>query len=162
MSFLESVVREYHQWKNHVVRTNVKVGRRGKGGYTGELDVVAFNPDRQVLYHYELSMDSLSKAKREARFIKKFETGRKFAHTLFPWIDPEVILEQVLVLPGRGSLPDIPEVTVWNLDDFMAQVIRVDVRKVGYMVKAAIPEQFPILRTIQLLECGYTKRHILR
>lgn len=161
LNFLESMVREYLEWKNHVVRTNVRVGRREKGGYAGELDVVAFDPQGQVLYHYELSMDSLSKVRREARFHKKFATGREHAHTVFPWIAPETSLKQVLVLPGRRSLPVLSKVTVRNLDDFMAETVRADVRKAGYMVKAAIPEQFPLLRTIQLLECGYTKRHVL-
>lgn len=42
------------------VRTNVKFGPRGHGGYIGEADVLALDPEERVLVHIEPSMGSES------------------------------------------------------------------------------------------------------
>ena len=62
----------------------MQVGKRVKGGYDCELDVVAFCPQRQHLVHVEPSMDANTWAEREARYAKKFEAGRKYIPGLLP------------------------------------------------------------------------------
>lgn len=42
MNFLEQLVSEWYSYRGFYVRENVRVGLRDRGGYQGELDVVAF------------------------------------------------------------------------------------------------------------------------
>ena len=41
-NFLEQLVREWYEYQGYFVRQNVNVGKRAKGGYECELDIVAF------------------------------------------------------------------------------------------------------------------------
>jgi hypothetical protein len=59
-NFLEQLVAEWYQYQDYFVRTNIRVGRRAKGGHEGELDVVGFNPALGKLVHIETSMDILT------------------------------------------------------------------------------------------------------
>ena len=40
-NFLEQLVAEFYEYKGYFVRRNILVGKRAKGGYECELDVVA-------------------------------------------------------------------------------------------------------------------------
>jgi hypothetical protein len=59
MSHLESLIAEYLEWQGFLIRRNVKVGRRARGGWEMELDVVGFHPHSGTLVHYEPSIDAL-------------------------------------------------------------------------------------------------------
>ena len=59
-NFLEQLVAEWYEYKGYFVRRNVLVGRRSRGGYECELDVVAFNPEEKHLVHIEPSVDQRS------------------------------------------------------------------------------------------------------
>lgn len=85
MRHLESLISEYLEWQGYFIRRNTKVGRLTHGGWEMELDVVALHPQTQDLVHYEPSIDALSWSQREARYVKKFEAGKKSIFTeLFP------------------------------------------------------------------------------
>jgi hypothetical protein len=58
-NFLEQLAAEWYEFSGYFVRRNVHVGRRARGGWECELDVVAFNPKRKHLIHLEPSMDAL-------------------------------------------------------------------------------------------------------
>ena len=75
-NFLEELVAEWYEYQEYFVRRNVLVGKRVRGGYESELDVVAFHPTKKHLVHIETSMDTQSWEQREQRFAKKFEAGR--------------------------------------------------------------------------------------
>ena len=83
VNFLEQLAAEWYEFNGYFVRRNVLVGRRERGGYECELDVVAFNPKERRLIQVEPSMDAHSWKKRESRFQKKFAAGRKHIPTLF-------------------------------------------------------------------------------
>ncbi len=57
------------------VRTNVWVGPRKAGGYECELDVVAIDPHKERILHYEPTMGALSWEKREERFERQPDDG---------------------------------------------------------------------------------------
>jgi hypothetical protein len=59
-NFLEQLVAEWYEFNGYFVRRNVLVGRRSRGGYECELDVVAFNPEEKHLVHIEPSVDQRS------------------------------------------------------------------------------------------------------
>lgn len=56
---------------------SVPVRARAKGGFAGEIDVVAIHLATNHLLHAECSLDALSAEKREERFAAKFERGRR-------------------------------------------------------------------------------------
>jgi hypothetical protein len=156
LSHLESVIAEFYDWKGFVVRRNIKVGRLQHGGWEGELDVVAFDHHSGILIHLEPSIDAHSWAKREERFSRKFSAGRKYIFSaVYPWLDPSTPIKQVAILPSHPKGRDsVGGGEVWSIDEFMLQVRR-SVSENGKMAKHAIPELYPLLRTVQLTEAGY-------
>ncbi len=101
MNHLEKLVRQFYEWRGYIVRGNVKVGKLSHGGWAGELDIVAYYPekDKQHLIHLEPSIDAHSWAKREERFQKKFTMGRRYIYQeVFSWLDASTPLEQVALL----------------------------------------------------------------
>ena len=156
VSHLEDLIVEYYDWQGYLVKRNIKVGPLDHGGWEGELDVVAYHPLKNHLVHLEPSVDAHTWAVRERRFEKKFESGRKYIFsTVFPWLDTNTTLEQVAVIPshpkGRNALAG----GILRSIDELAAEIREQVTSRGIIARGAIPEQYPLLRTIQLTHCGY-------
>jgi|SRR5450755_1587804 hypothetical protein len=98
MSPLENLIAEYLELQGFLVRTNQKVGRRAGGGWEMELDVVGYDPKSRTVVHYEPSIDGFSWAKREARYLKKFNAARNYIFTeIFPWLPPTTPLSHIAV-----------------------------------------------------------------
>jgi hypothetical protein len=76
MNHLEQLVAEWLQYNGYFVRVSVPVGPRPKGGFEGELDVVAINVGRNHLLHVECSLDADSWPKRQERYAAKFVNRR--------------------------------------------------------------------------------------
>jgi hypothetical protein len=107
-NFLEQLVAEWYEFRGYFVRRNIKVGRRAKGGFDSELDVVAFHPEHRHLVHVEPSMDAYAWNKREKRFAAKFAAGKKFIPSLFVGLtlpQPEQIA--LLVFAGGDHPPHL-------------------------------------------------------
>ena len=156
MNHLEKLTRQYYDWKGYLVKGNVKVGRLAHGGWAGELDIVAYHPQNNHLIHIEPSMDAHSWGKREERFEKKFRFGREFIYKdVFPWLSPEIPLEQVAMLI-TSSRKELCGGNVISIDEFMKQV-KEEIHAFGVMAKNAIQEEYDLLRTIQLAINGYYK-----
>jgi len=158
MTHLESLIAEFYNWQGYLVKTNTKVGKRKRGGWEMELDIVAYNPHTRHLIHLEPSIDAHSWEERERRYGKKFAAGRKFLFSeVFTWLDKNTPLEQVAIFvnhpKGRDS---IAGGTIHSVDE-LVQDFRTEVMKCGRMMQNAIPEQFPLLRTLQLTHCGYQR-----
>jgi len=123
-----------------------------------ELDVVGFNPQTGSLVHYEPSIDAQSWKKREERYKKKFGVGRKYIKKeLFPWLPVYTKLEQIAVFHShpRGR-DEIAGGRIISIDELVAE-IRSKVMAWGPMYQHAIPEQYPLLRTIQMSHVGYNR-----
>lgn len=159
MTHLEQLVYEYYDWLGYLVKHNVKVGRLKKGGWEMELDIVAYNPITAHLIHIEPSIDAHSWEKRENRFKKKFAAGKKYIQNeIFQWLKTGGTIEQIAILPSRHKLRlNVAGARIITLDEFTSEV-QAAVKKCGVMGKSAIPEQYPLLRTIQLLTSGYYKK----
>ena len=151
---LEQLVAEWYEYRGYFVRRNVLVGKRAKGGYECELDVVAFNPETRHLVHIEPSMDADTWERREKRFRTKFAAGRKHIPKLFTGLDIPDQVEQLAVLcfastknhtmVGGGKIMLLRDLVVEVLDELKSH------RVASHMV----PEQFPLLRTLQFV-CEY-------
>jgi hypothetical protein len=146
---LEDLVAEWYQWQGYFVRRNVQVGKRPKGGYDCELDVVAFHPGLQKLVQIEPSLDGDKWDKRELRYSKKFAAGRAHIPALFEGLTLPAVLEQIalFVYGGGAARTTVGGGRVVFIKEFMREVLAgVRTRRVN---SAAIPEQYPLLRTLQ-------------
>jgi hypothetical protein len=121
-----------------------------------ELDIVGYQPKSGSLVHYEPSIDAVSWERREARYKKKFGAGRKYIFSdIFPWLPSSTPLKQVAVFINHPRGRDtIAGGAIVSVDEFMAEV-RAKVVACGIMSSNAIPEQYPLLRTLQLSHVGY-------
>ncbi|MWV18012.1 hypothetical protein F3I16_18385 [Pseudomonas sp. L-22-4S-12] len=156
MNHLEQLTSEWYEYRGYFVRRNVLVGKRAKGGYECELDVVAFCPQRQHLVHIEPSMDAHTWAKREARYEKKFEAGRKYIPGIFSGITLPKNIEQIALLgfASNANVKTLAGGRIMTSADLLAEITA----EIGNLriAQAAIPEQYPLLRTIQF---AYQHRH---
>lgn len=156
MNHLEQLVAEWYEYQGFFVRRNVHVGKRPSGGWECELDVVAFHPAERLLVHVEPSMDTDSWEKREIRYRKKFEAGRKYIPELFSGLEVPERIEQIALF-GFGSKANNTTLgggCVWLVSDLLREITRA-LRPLR-IEKAAVPEQFPLLRTIQFV-CQYER-----
>jgi hypothetical protein len=148
MNFLEQLVSEWYEFEGFFVRRNVKVGRRAKGGYEGELDVVAFHPKKIELVHIEASTDSDTWEKRELRFSKKFELGRKYIPSLFDGFELPPPRQIAVLVYGSN----VNRKTIGGGEIKLASVFMNELKsslKEYKIASHAIPEGFPLLRTLQ-------------
>lgn len=159
MSHLESLIVEYLDWQGYLVRRNIKVGPLAHGGWAMELDVVGFHPHTKDLVHYEPSVDAHTWEKREERYAKKFTAARQWILSdLFSWLPPTTPLRQIAVFPTHPSGRDtIAGGQIISIDELVAE-IRQKVIDKGVACRAAISENYPLLRVLQLSHCGYVRR----
>ena len=157
MNHLEKLTRQYYDWDGYLVKGNVKVGRLSHGGWAGELDIVAYHPKENKLIHVEPLIDAHSWEKREERFEKKFRLGREYIYKdVFPWLPSDTPLEQIAMLITSSRKELLCGATITSIDEFMKK-IKNKIKGEGIMAKKAIPEEFDLLRTIQLAMNGYYK-----
>lgn len=151
MNYLEELVAEWYEFNGYFVRRNVRVGKRPKGGYEGELDVVAFHPEEKRLVHIEPSMDALAWAKREERFRKKFEAGRRHIPSLFRGLNIPKEVEQIALLQfaSKKNRDRLGGGKLMLVSEFLVEMLR-DLRKHS-VASNAVPEDKPILRTLQFV-----------
>jgi hypothetical protein len=158
MSHLEALIAEYLEWQGFLIRRNTKVGRRDRGGWEMELDVVGFHPRSKRIVHYEPSLDALTWGKREERYKKKLEIAKKYMFTeLFPWLPRNTPIEQIAVFYNHPAGRDyIAGARIMSIDELVAEV-RDKVIGCGPMIRNAISEQYPPLRTLQMSHAGYCR-----
>ncbi|MDD4319551.1 MAG: hypothetical protein PHW10_04490 [Candidatus Peribacteraceae bacterium] len=145
---LEQLVAEWYQLQGYFVRRNVQVGKRRLGGYECELDLVCFHPQHKHLIHIEPSLDCHSWKKREERYRKKFEAGRRYIPHLFKGLYLPETLEQVaLFVYGGGNRKEFAGGKVMFVREFM-RIINEDLKKRKIQL-SAIPEEYPLLRSLQ-------------
>lgn len=158
---LEQLVAEWYQYNGYFVRQNVLVGKRTKGGYECELDVVAFNPVSKHLVQIEPSLDASAWKTREKRYSKKFGLGRKHIPSLFSGINIPNQIDQIalFVFASRTKHAELAGGKVAVASDLYSEIISgLQSKRVA---KNAVPELFPLLRTIQHC-CEFTEGFVQR
>lgn len=151
---LEQLVAEWLEYQGYFVRRNVRVGKRREGGYVCELDIVAFHPTKLKLVQYEPSTDTSSWDVRERRYRKKFDAGKRFVPGLFDGlsIPPQVDQFAVFLYGSRASHQTVGGGRVLMVSELLAEIV--SELKDKRIAKAMVPEQFQVLRTLQLA-CEY-------
>jgi hypothetical protein len=150
---LEDLVAEWYQFRDYFVRRNISVNPRKKGGFETELDIVAFNPESRRLVHLEPSLDAYSWRKREERYKRKFEAGKKHIPKIFNLDPHEHPIEQFAILGfcGRNKRKHKQDTIgggqIKHVSALLAEIFEeIKERK---LASKAISEQFPLLRTLQ-------------
>jgi hypothetical protein len=155
-NYLEQMVAEWYEYQGYYIRRNVLVGKREKGGFESELDVVAFHPGSRHLVHVEASMDSDSWDRRESRYAQKFSAGRRYIPELFTGFDLPEEIEQiaVLVFASKQNRQTLAGGRIVLANELLNEIITKLREKSIYSNMVA--EHYPILRTIQFM-CQYRK-----
>lgn len=150
MNHLETLTAEWLAYNGYFTRSTIKVGKRAKGGWEGELDVVGFHPARQHFIHVECSSDAWTWPKRKKIFQRKFAMGRKHAAELFSGMELPTALDQVVVLGYAGAADkyrDLGGGRLMTSQELAAEIMN------GIPAnswRSAVPEIFPLMRTLQL------------
>ena len=79
MNFLEQLVAEWYEYRGYFVRCNVNFGKRGDGGWEGEMDVIAFQPLERSLVHIEVSTDASGWDERRRVFERATPTVSRWS-----------------------------------------------------------------------------------
>lgn len=146
---LEDLTAEWLEYNNYFVRKSVLVGKRDKGGFEGELDVVGFNPVTEHLLHIECSLDADPWDKREHRFTGKFERGRRHIPTLFEGLHINTAAEQIALLQFGGSRrTHVGGGRIVLVSDLIADIMHALSSRAPE--RQAVPSTLPLLRTLQL------------
>ena len=150
-NYLEQLIAEWYEYKGYFVRRNVLVGKREKGGYECELDIVAFHPKPKHLVHIEPSMDASSWAEREKRYQKKFDIGRKYIPQLFQGIELPTQIEQiaVLVFASKAKRSTLGGGRLILIDELLQEIFHE--LKDKHLASSAIPEHLTVLRSFQFV-----------
>jgi len=148
---LEQLVAEWYEYQGYFVRRNVNVGKLPKGGYECELDIVAFHPETKTLIQIEPSMDAHSWSEREIRYKKKFDAGKKYIPQIFSGLDIPVKIDQIalFLFASKANHETIGDGRIMLVSELMV-VIAEGLSKFR-IANQAVPEQFPLLRTIQFM-----------
>lgn len=151
MNHLEQLVSEWLAFRGYFVRTGVRVGPRERGGFEGELDVVAFHPGREHFLHIECSLDAVSQVEREKRFAAKFDRGRRFAADVFAGIVLPGTLDQAAVMTMVGKRSAAAGIGGGRLIATRELVLEIVHGLKGTSpLSGAVPETYPLVRTLQL------------
>jgi len=150
-NFLEQLAAEWYEFNGYFVRRNVLVGKRVEGGHECELDVVAFHPEKRHLVQIEPSMDADSWELREKRYKKKFDAGQKYIPSLFSGFDLPKKIDQIALFgfAGKKHPEKIGGGNVLVTQELILEILR-NLKKYNYENRS-IPEQYIILRTLQLV-----------
>jgi len=155
MNHLETLTAEWLSYNGYFTRTAVKVGKRDKGGWDGELDVIGFHPDpdRRHFLHIECSTDAWTWAKREETFQRKFRIGRKHALEYFQGMaSPDELknVDQVVVHGFAGATDKHRKLGGGRLVRVQELVAEIMNGIPPQLSISAVPENYPLMRTLQL------------
>ena len=157
MNHLEALTAEWLDYNGYFVRTAVKVGKRAKGGWDGELDVVGFHSVRRRFLHVECSIDANTWENRAKTFERKFAMGREHARDLFSEIELPTALDQ-LVVHGYAAVADqhreLGGGRLVTSQELTAEIIT-GIPATTW--KNAVPENYPLLRTLQFAKMAGAK-----
>lgn len=146
---LEDLTAEWLEYNGYFVRKSVLVGKRDKGGFEGELDVVGLHPASEHLIHIECSLDADPWEKREQRFTGKFERGRRHIGSLFAGLHIKSEPEQIALLQfGGGTRTHVGGARIVWVSDLVADIV--DLLGTRSPDKMAVPSTLPLLRSMQL------------
>ncbi len=149
MNFLEQLVSEWYAYRGHFVRTNIKFGKRAKGGWKGEMDVVAYHPTTSILTHVEASTDASPWGKRKVDINRKFKDANAHYEELFNFEIREIKrLAIISYFRPRTPVDFGNGIELLIIPQFVERITE-DLSKRSPL-RDAVPEEYPLLRAMQL------------
>lgn len=146
---LEELAKEYYEYKGYFVKTNIKFNRLKGGGYGGEADVLAYNPKEKDLIHIECNASAPSDGQIKNDAERKFPRDLDYEKVLNIEIRT---IDRVFIVGQTGvSKQDLMPAEVINMT-MKEFITKVDNEIEGDYMTKAIPETYPLLRTIQFLK----------
>ena len=146
-NFLEELVAEWLEYNGYIVKRNERVERLAKGGYKGELDVVAFNPVTNHLTHVEAEGAPESWKDRECKFRRKFEVGDRYTKALFKGLTiPDEIEKKAVLYGSKKNHRTIGGGQVVPVKDYLLEILR-ELKNTSF-TSQVVPEKYPILRVL--------------
>jgi hypothetical protein len=152
MNFLEQLTAEWYGYhKKCFTRTNVHFGRRLNGGYKGEMDVIAYNPQTDEFIHIETSVDADSWEKRNVKFQRKFRDAKEHYMEVFPFKNKDMKPTQIAIV-GFNQVRDEhrsfgENIQIIHIPAFLKEIT--EILKLKDPQRDAVPEGYPLLRAIQ-------------
>lgn len=154
MNFLEELAAEWYSYKGYLIHTNIIFGPGKKsnnakgGGFVGEIDVAAYEPNTGELIHIETSTDTDSWQKREAHMKKKFKNATRFYHEIFAFHDKEIRKIAILSFADKPrEQHDFGDIEIITIEKFIKTIIQ-ELKSIDFM-HHAIPENYPLMRAMQ-------------
>lgn len=150
MNFLEQFAAEWYQYKGYLVRTNIKFGKRSRGGYKGEMDIIAFKPEENEFIHIETSTDSSSWGNRKKIFTKKFSNAREHYREAFSFKTEGIRPKKVVIAGLSRTNQENPlgsDTEFISIPDFIQKIVTEMSGKNPR--NDAMPESYPLMRAIQ-------------
>ena len=148
VEYLEQLAREWYEYQGYFVRQDLWVGLQSDGSYECELDVVAFHPLHRHVVQIEPAFDLEPADEKERHFRIKFGAGKKYLHRMF---GPPTGLhvEQIALIAATDSSErrTIGGGRALLVSEFVAQILR-HLAELDPAI-APVPEQWPLIRTLQ-------------
>lgn len=159
MNFLEELAAEWYRYKGFLTVTNLRFGPRAKGGYEGEIDVLAWEAKKQRLIHIECSTDADRWDERVQRFQKKFTSASEHYNELLGMDFNSV--EQIAIVGFSSTKVDFGNGIVHTTVPEFINMVREVVARINPMT-GAISETMPLLRAIQYSAWYAVDSHLTR
>ena len=155
MNFLEQLAAEWFDYQGYFIRTNIKFGKLKKGGYQGEIDLIAYHPENNQLIHVETSTGGESFEKRKKIFLRKFDDASKHYEDILPFVIDKKIEIKRRAIVGFAKKTRIPvdwpkdlKIKFISVPAFISKICKELTKK--NPSREIVPESYPLLRTIQL------------
>lgn len=158
MNFLEQLLAEWYQYKGYYVRQNIRIGKRTQGGYAGEIDILAYDPKTKIIIHIEASSDTYSWETRKEKFERKFRVAKEEIPFLFQDFEYKEIQQKAIFLFGAKSREEIGGGKLYLASDIMQEIYN-DLKDKS-ILKEIVPENFMLLRTIQVFVSSMKKMNL--
>ena len=154
-NYLESLATELYRYNGYWVHSNVRPSQLGIADSKREFDVIALLPNA-ALVHVEASSEYFSQS-AESECLKKFAgLDEPVLRRLFPGVEiPAKRLKISLWEDGPREIANPGAFEVLLLRNFISiihQSLPVDYRT------RSVPQEFPILRTIQMVRWANNQR----
>lgn len=154
MEHLQQLTREWYEYQGYFVRQYLWVGLQSDASYECELDVVAYHPRQHHVVQIEPSFDLLPAEEKERHFRTKFDAGKKYLHRMFG-LAAGLHVEQVALIASADHADRrmIGGGRVLLVSELLSQILNLlsDLSPSS----APIPEQWPLIRTLQwAAACG--------
>ena len=148
MNFLEELLSEWYEYYyDCFIKKNISFG---EGKNTEEIDILAYNPEKGIVYHIETINFVKSKKKQKEEILKKFENAEKYYKKILNL--PEYKIEKIVVVDDVKRVDNVlEELFTKNIKVVAVEEIITDIcaellsQKNSYCL---VPEKYSLIRTV--------------